>query len=488
MGQVLTTPSEPPPGRQPVRTRSGKRREEWELSTRSSQSHRRRRSDRRFKDPAGTSSDVRSTEQRGIHSDEAVVRRVKIESEATESTELLEERMVRLCVSTHADEDQFKTRMEHQDEAAVWRAKRRKEVSHGRSGRGDHRRRRVKTGRDDLLSPIPLDAVRERTRSRSPILSIPRRKTRPHSPGPLASHWRARTPSRTPSPREKVPSRSRLRSSNRRKVELPTVLQRNIPSRSKDRPSNPNPHHRYHPDRYEDYAPKRTSKRNSTTLTTHIPPPEIKRKECTICTDERAEHHFPLRSATKECTHPPAVCKRCLRQWITTQFETKVWNQITCPECPNLLEYADVALSAPSRVFKRYDVLSTRAALEEIPGFTWCLAKDCSSGQVHEDPSAAPRFACVNCKARFCLTHGVKWHKGETCAEYDYRTDGKTKKMEDDASKALIKELAKKCPNPNGKCKWMIEKNNGCDHMTCEWTFLPYPVFCFPPLFHCVFS
>jgi hypothetical protein len=67
-----------------------------------------------------------------------------------------------------------------------------------------------------------------------------------------------------------------------------------------------------------------------------------------------------------------------------------------------------------------YDQLSVRAALEAIPGFRWCLGKNCKSGQVHEEGSQ-PKFRCVACRATHCVVHGVPWHKGETCAEYGYR-------------------------------------------------------------------
>jgi hypothetical protein len=48
------------------------------------------------------------------------------------------------------------------------------------------------------------------------------------------------------------------------------------------------------------------------------------------------------------------------------------------------------------------------------------------------------------------------------------RKDSKIKKAEENASQQLIKKLAKKCPG----CKRNIEKNNGCDHMTCKDPYL----------------
>ncbi|PSN63182.1 hypothetical protein BS50DRAFT_501331 [Corynespora cassiicola Philippines] len=186
-------------------------------------------------------------------------------------------------------------------------------------------------------------------------------------------------------------------------------------------------------------------------------------QECLICVESRPVSRFPSRPPTLQCSHPPQVCRPCLRKWIRSEFKSRVWDQLNCPECSSKMQHDDVKEFASSEVFRKYDALSTKVALEAIPGFRWCIAKGCKSGQVHEG-ELTPKFKCVACKASHCAIHGVKWHKGETCAEYDYRTDGKQKKAEDAASKKLIQETAKKCPG----CAWNIEKNNGCDHMTCR--------------------
>jgi hypothetical protein len=69
-----------------------------------------------------------------------------------------------------------------------------------------------------------------------------------------------------------------------------------------------------------------------------------------------------------------------------------------------------------------------------------------------------------------CITHKVAWHEGETCEEYDHRYSGlkaqAQRAQEDAASLEAISKLSKKCPGLN--CTYYIEKNDGCDHMTCE--------------------
>ncbi|KAF9698689.1 hypothetical protein EKO04_002967 [Ascochyta lentis] len=184
-------------------------------------------------------------------------------------------------------------------------------------------------------------------------------------------------------------------------------------------------------------------------------------KECVICTDNRSLSRFSPHPPTAQCSHNADVCRRCLRTWIRTAFASKIWDEINCPICSKRLTYEDVRRFAPSDVFRKYDKLSAKAALESIPGFRWCIMKGCRSGQVHEE--ASDRFRCVGCKQSHCIKHNVAWHKGESCKQYDYRTNKKIRKEEERASKRLMQEIAKICPG----CKRPIEKSYGCDHMTC---------------------
>ena len=101
--------------------------------------------------------------------------------------------------------------------------------------------------------------------------------------------------------------------------------------------------------------------------------------------------------------------------------------------------------------------------MEAIPSFTWCVAKHCKSGEIHNPGTTKAR--CLACKKNQCVRHGVLWHKGETCGEYEYRTNKKLKKAEEVASEQLIAQTAKSCPG----CTRSIEKSYGCDHMTCEF-------------------
>jgi hypothetical protein len=79
-------------------------------------------------------------------------------------------------------------------------------------------------------------------------------------------------------------------------------------------------------------------------------------------------------------------------------------------------------------------------------------------------------FTCASCGHKVCILHEHTWHEGETCEDYDYRSSGRKERdqrAQEAASLAAIGKLSKKCPGPH--CVYNIEKNDGCDHMTCKF-------------------
>ncbi|KAF8603499.1 hypothetical protein BDV93DRAFT_473140 [Ceratobasidium sp. AG-I] len=105
--------------------------------------------------------------------------------------------------------------------------------------------------------------------------------------------------------------------------------------------------------------------------------------------------------------------------------------------------------------------------LQAEPNFVWCKSATCEWGQLHESGAAAPIVICQVCDTRSCFTHDVPWHAEKTCAQYDAEQAGRARQAQDNlASEAYIQQHAKACPN--AACGRNIEKNDGCDHMTCR--------------------
>jgi hypothetical protein len=144
------------------------------------------------------------------------------------------------------------------------------------------------------------------------------------------------------------------------------------------------------------------------------------RKECVVCTDSRSRSHFPSEPPTARCAHDADVCRRCLRAWITTSFLSKTWDDINCPTCAERLMIEEIRDFAPSDIYRQYKRFHTKAELEALPGWHWCIWKGCKSGQ--QIARGTSKFKCVRCKQAHCVEHNVSWHKGETCKQYDQRS------------------------------------------------------------------
>lgn len=82
--------------------------------------------------------------------------------------------------------------------------------------------------------------------------------------------------------------------------------------------------------------------------------PEIGPRSCIICTDDFSAWLKPPSWITISCAHEPSVCCGCMAKCIKTDLESKIWNQIKCPECKTLLVYEDIQRLADPETFAKY--------------------------------------------------------------------------------------------------------------------------------------
>jgi hypothetical protein len=194
--------------------------------------------------------------------------------------------------------------------------------------------------------------------------------------------------------------------------------------------------------------------------------PQVLPRDCAVCSDSVFIAEMP---SLKECAHQPATCSVCFARWIESELTTKGWKRIVCPDvsCNVTLTHYEVQTYATPDVFAQYDKYSMRDVLGQLANFRWCRNPSCTSGQEHDDDSYI--FTCVACGHKACIAHDADWHEGETCDEYTYRVSGakeREQKAQEEASIAVICQSSKKCPGPD--CAFSIQKNEGCDHMTCK--------------------
>ena len=76
-------------------------------------------------------------------------------------------------------------------------------------------------------------------------------------------------------------------------------------------------------------------------------------RDCVVCFETLNPQNTPKRKITSLCNHEPDVCKYCLTTSISTQFDSRVWDQIDCPTCGQRLDFHDVKAFADSSTFQR---------------------------------------------------------------------------------------------------------------------------------------
>jgi E3 ubiquitin-protein ligase RNF144 len=78
-------------------------------------------------------------------------------------------------------------------------------------------------------------------------------------------------------------------------------------------------------------------------------------------------------------------------------------------------------------------------------------------------PSSMDKFDCFMCKQSFCVKCKVSWHNDFTCT--DFQNLPEDMRGEDDRKSLLFMEKTyQRC----ARCKIFVEKNEGCDHITCR--------------------
>lgn len=114
--------------------------------------------------------------------------------------------------------------------------------------------------------------------------------------------------------------------------------------------------------------------------------------------------------------------------------------------------------------------MATRSALAELEGWWECPRRGCGVGGVH-DANLGPIVNCYACGYQACFDCKVPWHRDFTCKQYheelrySSRRMGEKRREESKAAETVAK-TTKACPG--SRCAVRIEKNDGCQHMTCE--------------------
>eukprot|EP01090_Pellita_catalonica_P006992 TRINITY_DN1745_c0_g1_i2.p1 TRINITY_DN1745_c0_g1~~TRINITY_DN1745_c0_g1_i2.p1 ORF type:complete len:560 (+),score=88.12 TRINITY_DN1745_c0_g1_i2:95-1774(+) len=209
--------------------------------------------------------------------------------------------------------------------------------------------------------------------------------------------------------------------------------------------------------------------------------------ECSICCcDATAAEMYII----DKCFH--RFCRDCMEGYLTSKIRSKDFSEayetttatkakgyidikrikvvgILCPErgCETILEYQEVKHLLDERTFTQYDTFLRDREIDKDKNMMWCRTPGCGNAMVL-NKAMYPMYICYKCLGSWCLACDIPWHGDLTCKQWkDFLALEKHKKDYDVKDFVMfqrwLKNHAQECPN----CKSAIEKNGGCNHMTC---------------------
>lgn len=192
----------------------------------------------------------------------------------------------------------------------------------------------------------------------------------------------------------------------------------------------------------------------------------FKSGSCEICFDDNVSV-----LSTPFCCHP--YCENCLKMYISSKVSENEVKLIKCPNEKCLAAFTDdfvaAVLSDETETLNKYHKFIDSSFADRYPSFKYCPTPNCGFliKLTAPLPSSSlkriiPSVCCTNCKKTFCFACGVTpSHAPLICYLYKIWIQ----KCKDDSETAnWLSANTKDCPS----CKSAIEKNGGCNHMTCK--------------------
>ncbi|GLI59474.1 hypothetical protein VaNZ11_001357 [Volvox africanus] len=205
--------------------------------------------------------------------------------------------------------------------------------------------------------------------------------------------------------------------------------------------------------------------------------------QCLSCFDNCAVHAVTCAgadapsssTATAGCKH--YFCSGCLTEYMRGMVRDRKF-PINCPMAAGgaagqqgcklkfSREAVLVALEGHPKEIQVYRTLETESSLDPSQ-VLYCPHKACSSPMLVNKEELQPNTPaiCPACRKKFCPHCRIPgWHKGYTCEAFQ-ALPAHLRSADDAAMLQLSKQKQwKQCP----RCKQMVERSEGCNHMLCR--------------------
>jgi len=180
--------------------------------------------------------------------------------------------------------------------------------------------------------------------------------------------------------------------------------------------------------------------------------------KCPICYDEISS---PVQLA---CGHN--YCTACIRHFLTTASDSKIF-PLCCMgdenNCRAPIPIPTLQRFLPPQQFKHLLETVFISHIEHLPQeFKYCTTPDCRQVYRCAKSQTSLVLHCPSCLSALCTSCHEETHEGMSCAERKLHSD--PAEQERLNSQLAMQSGFKRCP----ECTVWIEKNEGCNHMSCR--------------------
>jgi len=179
----------------------------------------------------------------------------------------------------------------------------------------------------------------------------------------------------------------------------------------------------------------------------------------------------PLTSSYLSCNH--IFCNDCWVSYLTTKV-SEGEPQIHCPHLKCNIHVDDVFIKklVPSVVYEKFLQFVTKNFVQDNDKVRWCPTPGCNNAISLDQTSSTSDSSIVECACgfKFCFKCHREAHAPASCDQMKQWEQ----KCQDDSETFNWKTVnCRECP----KCTVAVEKNGGCNHMTCrqckyEWCWV----------------
>ena len=175
-------------------------------------------------------------------------------------------------------------------------------------------------------------------------------------------------------------------------------------------------------------------------------------KICIICGENLKPSE--VRRNKLKCKH--FACTDCYYEYIKEKINNNKFLDIKCPQedCQQIIQYNMIVqiLVNDKALLEKYNKLIKRNQLMLDPNIQLCPYPDCES---YAKKTKNKYVKCIEKKHKFCFICLKDWHGNIPC---------KDSTLTNSLNVLEKNNQVKRCP----KCKFFIEKGEGCNHMTCS--------------------